>query len=472
MHRTKIVATIGPASHDPAVLKQLFRAGVNVVRLNFSHGTHDEHAQTIRHVRTIADHLELPVAILQDLAGPKIRVGEIAKGTVTLQSEQEFTLTTREVNGDTHRVSVSYPDLPRDIQEGDIVLLNDGALELRVERVQDTDIHCRVTVGGPLSSHKGVNLPSRSVSIPILTEKDRKDLAFGIEHGVDLVAMSFVRSAKDVISVRDLMAAQDTRIPIIAKIEKHEALNNIDEILAHVDGIMIARGDLGVETPIQHIPRTQKMLTTKANRAGKPVITATQMLKSMVSNPRPTRAEVTDVANAILDGSDAIMLSEETAVGEYPVETVRMMTRIIESTEEIFPFRKWTAKFDSPPGDSLTEQEAVAHAACRLAEDTDATAIITCTQFGSTTRHVAKYRPPQPIIAMTPDASTYRRLALVWGAVPALIAPVDRADEMEQQALERALALKLLSQGDTAVITAGLPLHESGTTNLIKLAHG
>lgn len=470
MRRTKIVATIGPASDSEDMLRDLIGAGVNVARLNFSHGSHAEHGRKIQLIRQIAQDLDRPVAILQDLSGPKIRIGSIAAGSVTLNAGQRFVLTSRPVDGDAEVVSVSYKSLPREVHPGNAILLNDGALELSVVETTDTDIVCQVTVGGELSSRKGVTLPSGSVNTPSLTDKDRDDLAFGIQQGVDFVALSFVRSAKDIAAAREVIAARGRDIPLIAKIEKHEALANIDEIIAVADGLMIARGDLGVETPIERIPQAQKMLIRRANQAAIPVITATQMLKSMVSNPRPTRAEVTDIANAILDGSDAVMLSEESAVGDYPLEAVRVMDRVIRSSEESFPFDEWPQRFSRQAPGRASEQQSVASAACRLAGDCAVAAIITCTQSGSTTRQVARYRPFQPILAMTPDEATYRQLALTWGALPLHIGKADSTDEMELQALAESHVRGLVPDGGRVVITAGFPLHQAGTTNLIKLA--
>ncbi|MEZ4389121.1 MAG: pyruvate kinase, partial [Candidatus Krumholzibacteriia bacterium] len=415
MTRTKIVATIGPASADPAVLEALIAAGLSVVRLNFSHGSHPEHAAVIARVRELATRLGKTVAILQDLAGPKIRTGPMAAEGVVLAPGAAFTLTSRDVPGDDREVGLTWPDLPRNVHHGDRLLLADGALELRVESAGDTDILCTVVVGGPLTSHKGINLPERSLSAPILTEKDRADLAFGLAQGVDLVAVSFVRSAHDLESVRALCTRHgQPDMPLIAKIEKHEALANIDAIVAAADGIMVARGDLGVEIPIERVPRAQKLLIGKANRAGKPVITATQMLRSMVDSPRPTRAEATDVANAILDGTDAVMLSEETAMGRYPVEAVKTMQRLASDVESDFPHDQWLRRFLCDGRDCTTE-EAVSQVAVELAEDVGATAIITCTFGGTTARMVAKRRPQPHVLAVTPNAATARRLAVLWG---------------------------------------------------------
>jgi len=467
MRRAKIVCTIGPASHSPGILEDLIQAGMNVARLNFSHGSHELHGRVIDDIRKISKRLGKPVAILQDLAGPKIRTGLIANGPVILKSGQKFCLTAREVDGDSTEVSITYKELPADVLPGDTLLLCDGSIEMEVEETKGEDILCRVIVGGPLDSHKGINLPDRSIQAQILSDKDRKDLAFGLKKGVDYIALSFVRNVEDVRLVRKIIEDSGYNIKLIAKIEKHEALNNIDDIIKEVDGIMVARGDLGVEIPIETVPRVQKRLIRKANQAAKPVITATQMLKSMVDNPRPTRAEVTDVANAILDGSDAIMLSEETAIGKYPVETVKMMSKIAVSIEQSFPFREWISRYRK--GDQLSAPEAVALSACQIAESIRASAIVATTKSGSTTRLVAKYRPMHTILAITPDESTFHRLALVWGANPVLMKQVDTTDDLEKHAVELALKSGFVEEESRIVLIAGVPLYVSGTTNLIKI---
>ena len=468
MNRTKIVCTIGPASRDPELLDRLMQAGMNVARLNFSHGTLDEHAAVIADLRRVAEQLGKPLAILQDIAGPKIRTGPIAAGEVVLAAGAKITLTARDVPGDAEQVGLTYKELPRSVRAGDHLMLADGLLELAVEQVAADDIHCTVLTGGPLTSHKGINLPGRSINAPILTEKDERDLTFGLEQSVDYVALSFVRTAHDIQTVRNLVEKHGSRVALIAKIEKHEALDNIDEIVPLIDGLMVARGDLGVEIPIEQVPRAQKMLIEKANEAAIPVITATQMLVSMVNNPRPTRAEVTDVANAILDGTDAIMLSEETAIGKHPIAAVAVMTKVAADIEEMFPYDEWTRKYEECA--KLSFEEAVAHAACAMADDIGAAAIITCTQSGSTTLNVAKYRPKQMLLAMTPDAETRRRLALVWGAISEVITSEDNALLIERNAITAALQAGHIKPGQPVVITAGIPFHVRGTTNLIKVA--
>jgi pyruvate kinase len=421
---------------------------MSVARLNFSHGSHAEHAAVISELRRLSAELGRPVAILQDLGGPKIRIGQVAGGTVMLEPGSLFTLTRRRVPGSAREVSISYPALPRNVRRGDTLLLGDGAIELRVSRVTPQDIECRVIIGGPLSSRKGINLPSRSLRLPGLTEKDEKDLAFGIRQKVDYIALSFVKSAKDILKAKRLMAARKY------------------EIIPLVEAVMIARGDLGVEIPLESVPRVQKWLIHKSNVSGKPVITATQMLRSMVENPRPTRAEVADVANAVLDGTDAVMLSEETAIGRFPVESVRMMARVVADAEKGFPYADWIRKWWGESGKSLSE--AVAFSACNLAEEIRAAAIISFTQSGLTARLVSKFRPACPILALTPLPETYRRLSLVWGVTPVMATGLKTTDEMIDRAFQAARKSGLAKRGQKVVITAGVPLGVPGKTNLVK----
>ena len=468
MNKTKIICTIGPASRDPEILEQLIEAGMNVCRLNFSHGTHDEHATLIKDIRATAERVGSTVAILQDLAGPKIRTGELAGGPVTLVEGQKFVLTNRDVPGDAHEVGLTYPDLPHNVRSGDTILLADGAMQLVVESSTETDVRCQVLVGGELSDHKGINLPDRSINAPILSEKDEADLQFGLDQGVDFIALSFVRTAHDVQSVKKRIIAAGKDTPLIAKIEKFEALDNIDEIIEASDGIMVARGDLGVEIPLERVPRAQKMLIRKTNAAAKPVITATQMLKSMVDNPRPTRAEVTDVANAILDGTDAIMLSEETAMGAYPVQAVEVMSCVARDVEDVIDYDSWTRRHETDA--TLCFEAAVAHSAVEMADDIDAAAIITCTMSGYTTRLVAKYRPRQVLLSASPSLESTKRMALTFGAVAMIIPTSDQAEELERFAIKAALQNGYVKPGQPVVITAGLPFHEAGTTNMIKVA--
>lgn len=448
------------------MLEKLIQAGMNVCRLNFSHGTHAEHAELIADIRAVAERMNQPVAILQDLSGPKIRTGKMAS-PVTLEAGQVFTLTNRDVPGDQNEVGLTYADLPTTVKSGDVILLADGAMELRAEATTETDVICTVITGGVLSSNKGINLPTRTITAPILSEKDAADLQFGLEHGVDFVALSFVRSAEDVLNVKRLIREFGSDAPLIAKIEKFEALDNIDEIVVAADGIMVARGDLGVEIPIELVPRMQKMLIAKTNAQAKPVITATQMLKSMVESPRPTRAEVTDIANAILDGTDAIMLSEETAMGRYPVEAVEVMRRVAADIETQFDYEGWARKFSSTA--TLSFDDAVAHTSVEMAADIDAAAIITCTMSGSTTRLVAHYRPRQTLLAATPYPKTARRMSLIFGATPILIGEVTTAEDLEAVALREAMAGGHVLPGQPVILTAGLPFHVAGTTNMIKI---
>lgn len=428
--QTKIVCTIGPATSSETDLRALIEAGMNVARLNFAHGDHAQHGAVLARIRALAERLDAPVAVLQDLAGPKVRIGTVADGSITLEAGQPLVLTTDPVEGSTARVSVSYANLPREVEVDDGLLLADGTIQLRVERVTEVDIHCRVLVGGRLGSRKGVNVPSGLSGLPILSEKDLHDLRFGLEQGVDYVGLSFVRSVEDVHAARAHIEALGGHVPVIAKIETQAALDHFDAIADVADGIMIARGDLSLETPFARVPVVQKQLIAKANRRAKPVITATQMLYSMVSSPQPTRAEVADVANAILDGSDAVMLSEETAVGEHPVRAVEVMVAIARETEsDVLPDALPLRAMELP----LNGEEAVVQAACHLGARLRSDVIVTITATGETARFAAKCRTRQPILALTSDRETYRRLALVRGVVPLLLpAPVrDAAEPLE-----------------------------------------
>jgi len=467
MKKTKIIATIGPSSRSPEMLERLIEAGMNVCRLNFSHGTHKEHASVIKDIRRVAKKLGEPIAILQDLCGPKIRTGKMGAGEIILKEGQRFTLTSRDVPGDAKEVGLTYPDLPHNVRNGDIILLADGAMKLKVESSSDTDVNCTVVVGGPLSSGKGINLPARSINAPILSEKDLSDLQFGLKNNVDFVALSFVRTAHDVRTVKKIIKDAGENTPLISKIEKFEAIDNIDEIILESDGIMVARGDLGVEIPIELVPRVQKMLIRKTNEAAKPVITATQMLRSMVDNPMPTRAEVTDVANAIYDGTDGIMLSEETAMGKYPVGAVEVMSHVAEDIETHFDYEGWTTKFEDSKKMSI--KGAIAHSTVKMAEDLEAAAILTCTKSGGTTREVARYRPRQPVLVMTPVEVTARRLALTFGTIPIVIPEVETAEDLEKHSIVQALQNGYVKPGQSVVLTAGIPFGHEGTTNMIKV---
>lgn len=469
---TKIVCTLGPASHEVERLVELIRAGMDVARLNFSHGSHESHREVLRRLRSAAAETGEAIAILQDLSGPKIRIGEIAGGTVELETDQMLVLTTEDVPGTRHRVSTAYKALPRDVVPGNTILLDDGRISLRVESVQDEEVVCTVRNGGPLSSRKGMNLPGVRVSAPSLTDKDLEDLRFGLEEGVDYVALSFVRSPDDIRELRAAILAQvkpGRIVPIIAKIEKGEAIETIDEIIAEADGIMVARGDLGVELPPEDVPLLQKMIVGKCNEAGKPVIIATQMLESMVLNPRPTRAEASDVANAVLDGADAVMLSAETSVGGYPVQAVQTMDNIIRRAESRHSDRLDHAA--GPGEDVLPVVDAVARAACMLARQIEPRAIVTITHSGITALQLARYRPHARIIAVTDREQTLRRLNLVWGVrgllVPNLPYDIDEAYAEVEECLK---AKGLVESGNHVVYTAGLPLGARGYTNSLKVA--
>ncbi len=464
MKKTKIVCTIGPASEKEEILEALIVNGMNVARLNFSHGSHGGHLQKIERIRTLSEKLGRPVAILLDLAGPKIRIGSIPDPGVVLLAGQEFILTSRDIEGSAKAVSLGYKTLPEEVKPADRLLLADGLLEMTVEDIRGEDIFCRVVTGGLLTSHKGINLPTGTIRTSSLTPKDRDDLLFGLSHDVDFVALSFVKTAEDILAVKKIIAESGKDTPVIAKIEKHEALQNIDAILSAADGLMVARGDLGVEIPPEEVPLIQKRLIALANAAGKPVITATQMLRSMVASPRPTRAEAADVANAVLDGTDAVMLSEETASGDYPVEAVIYMSRLAAAAEAGFPFGKYLSM---TPEKEVSE--SVAHASCILASHLDAGAIVVHTQSGMTARHIARFRPRQPILALSPHLKTLRRLALSWGCQPQLTRRLRDTDEMIETAAEAALASGEANIGDVIVITVGHPIGVTGTTNMIRV---
>jgi pyruvate kinase len=465
--KTKIVCTIGPATGSLSAIEELIKAGMNVARLNFSHGTLGEHAGYIRNIRKAASKLKTPVAILQDIAGPKIRTRKLKRKEVQLKEGADFTLTTATVPGDEHSVSVNLPELAENVKRGDVIFLDDGAIKLEVVDTSPDAVRCRVIVGGILGWEKGVNVPGVNLKIPSCTEKDFHDLLFGIEHEVDFVALSFVREAKDMLRVRKFLKKKGADIPLISKIEKWEALENLDKILAASDGLMVARGDLGIEIPLERVPLAQKEIIKKCNHAGKPVITATQMLESMMESPSPTRAEVTDIANSIFDGTDAIMLSGETAIGRYPVEAVQVMMKIALITEAALPYSKMLLD----KGADLEPQtdDAISYAACHTAHQLGAAAIVAFTSSGSTARRVSKYRPGIPILAATPSPKQRRRLLLSWGVYPFEVAePSDVADLLAQGArlsLETGVARK----GDLIVITAGIPIGIAGTTNLLKV---
>jgi pyruvate kinase len=464
--KTKIVCTVGPASESPQILEALIQGGMNVARLNFSHGTHEEHLKKIKTIRQIADRLRRPVTILQDLGGPKIRIGMMKEGGGELKRGKAFYLTNQVLIGDSTQATVTYPTLPSEVRPGDRILLADGTIELQVLESDGKNIRCQVISGGILTSHKGINFPTRTPLASAITEKDQRDLLFGIQQGVDLVSLSYIQKAADIEGVKKILKKESADIPVIAKIERKEALENIDEIILASDGIMVARGDLGLETPIEKIPNVQKRLIRKANDSGKPVITATQMLRSMVDHTQPTRAEVTDVFNAIYDGTDAVMLSEETASGQFPVEAFQMMAKIAQSAEEEFPHPLFLRR---ETGEGMNLQQAITYTASLLAEEVGAKVIVTPTESGSTARWVSKLRPRQPILAMTQHLSTVRELNLSWGVDPVLGPGWKDTDEMLERSKRMPKDLGMAAKGEKIVIIAGVPISIPGTTNLIKV---
>ena len=469
MKKTKIVATIGPASESEEVLRQLFLNGLNVCRLNFSHGSHEEHKKRIDTIKKVREELNLPIAIMLDTKGPEIRLGNFKEGTIELEQGDIFTLTTRDILGDETIVSISYKGLPNDVKEGSIILVDDGLVELEViEIIDNTDIKCRALNGGTLKNHKGVNVPNVEINLPAITQKDIDDILFGIENGVDFIAASFIRKAEDVTEIRRILEENNGHhISIVSKIENQQGVDNLDEIIAFSDGIMVARGDLGVEIEAETMPLVQKEMIRKCNLAGKPVITATQMLDSMIRNPRPTRAEVNDVANAILDGTSAIMLSGETAAGKYPVEAVKTMYKIAVTTEKSL---NYTAILKEKSARAeMTTTHAIGKATCYTAQDLEAAAIITATSSGATSKAISKFRPKAPIIAATTSERVMRKLALEWGVYPVLAPESATTDEVISNSIEAAINSGYVKEGDLVVITAGIPVGLSGSTNLIKV---
>lgn len=465
--KTKIVCTIGPASEDIAVLSELLKAGMNVARLNFSHGTHEEHKRRIENIRLASKETGIPVAIMLDTKGPEIRIGLLEKGEVDLIQGEKITLTTQEVLGNKQRIMVNYKNLPFELEPEKSILLDDGLLELKVEKIEETEIHCIIVNGGKLSDRKKVNVPGVNINLPGLTAKDIDDITLGAQEGLDYIAASFIRSADDVIAIRKVLEGMQTDIAIISKIENQQGVQNLEEIIKVSDGIMVARGDLGVEIPAEEVPIVQKKLIDKCNMAGKPVITATQMLDSMIRNPRPTRAEASDIANAIFDGTDAIMLSGETATGKYPLLAVQTMARIAGRIEESLNWLEMSRKRAAVVASTTTE--AISHATSATSYSLGADAIITATKTGSTARMVSKYRPLVPIIAVTPSPRVYRQLLLVWGVYPLMAAETDTTDSMIDTAVETALQADYIKQGDLVIITAGVPVGIPGSTNLIKV---
>ncbi|MBY3622161.1 pyruvate kinase [Acinetobacter sp. CUI P1] len=469
MRKSKIVCTIGPASESLENIKKLILAGMNVARLNFSHGDFEEHGARIKTIRQASKELNKTVAILLDTKGPEIRTGKLEVEPIELVQDEYLTLTTEEILGTQERISITYSELPNDVQVGSTILIDDGLIGLTVVDIQGTEIKTRIVNGGTIKSKKGVNVPGVNISLPGITEKDTNDILFGIEQDIDFIAASFVRKASDVQEIRELLAKNNaSHIQIISKIENQQGVDNLDEILEASDGLMVARGDLGVEIPAEDVPLAQKLMIQKCNVAGKPVITATQMLDSMQRNPRPTRAEASDVANAIFDGTDAIMLSGETAAGKYPVESVLTMSRIAEKAESALNHREIFMKQQTAQETTVTE--AISQSVAISALDLNAKAILSSTVTGHTARVVSKYRPKAPIIAVTTQERTMRQLSLVWGVTPVFGKVASSTDELLETAIQGGKDSGLVQTGDLVVITAGIPLGRSGSTNLVKVS--
>jgi pyruvate kinase len=468
MRKTKIICTLGPSVDSKDMLKQLMKAGMNVGRMNFSHGTHEDHKKRIDLFKEVRDELGMSVALLLDMKGPKIRIGTFEKGEVTLQEGDSFALLNKDTIGDNTKVSIDYKDLYKDVFKGGRILINDGLVELEIKEVKGKDIHCTVINGGIISNRKGVNVPEVEIRLPAFTEKDIEDIKFGIENDVDFIAASFVRKASDVVEIKKLLekyGGQD--VNVIAKIENRQGIKNIDDIIKVSDGIMVARGDMGVEIPVEEVPIVQKSIIEKCYRTGKPVITATQMLDSMIRNPIPTRAEASDIANAIYDGTSAIMLSGETASGKYPIEALEVMCKIAGKAENSMSYWKRFSGMNYTMASSTTN--AISHATCTTAMDLNASAIITVTHSGRTARMISRFRPACPIIATTVYPKVQRQLALSWGVIPFLVPEVATTDEMFDVGVEKAIESGKVQNGDLVIITAGIPVGVSGTTNLLKV---
>ena len=467
MRKTKIICTLGPSTDKDGVLRELVANGMNVARFNFSHGSHEEHKGRLDNLKAIRAELGKPVAALLDTKGPEIRLKEFKNGVEMLEAGQTFTLTTREVEGTKEICSITYKDLPQDVHEGGTIMLDDGLIKLRITNVTDTDITCEVLNSGKIKTKKGVNVPGVHLSMPYLSQRDRDDIIFGVQQGFDFIAASFVRTAQDVYDIRNLLNEYDSNIRIIAKIENREGVNNIDSILAAADAVMVARGDLGVEIDFTELPGIQKSVIDRSFSFGKPIVTATQMLDSMMVNPRPTRAEISDVANAIYDGTSAIMLSGETAAGAYPVEALKTMSAIAERTENEVHYRD-NRLVDAGNG-QISVSDATAHAACLTAKDVNASAIVTVSESGNTARLLSKYRPAQPIIACVMNEQVQRQLAISWGITPLMMALAHSTDELIEMSTNLAKENGYLHDGELAVVTAGVPVGVSGTTNMIKI---
>lgn len=467
MRKTKIICTIGPATESEEKLTEMMQAGMNVTRFNFSHGSHEEHKKKYARVIKISQALNLPVATLMDTKGPEIRLRDFEGGSAQLTTGQRFTLTTEEVSGTAERASITYKNLLQDIQPGITILIDDGLIEMKVEEMTETDIICRVINGGPVSNHKGVNVPGAKLSMPYISETDREDILFGVEMGYDFIAASFVRCKEDILQIREILDEHKSTMKIIAKIENMQGIENIDEIIEVSDGIMVARGDMGVEVPMEEVPILQKKMIKKAVAQGKHVITATQMLDSMIKNPRPTRAEVTDVANAIYDGTTAIMLSGESAAGQYPIEAIKTMARIAERAEEDIDYRARLQRSKSTENIDITT--AISYATCTTAMDLKAAAIITVTMSGFTAGMISRYKPDCPIIGCSVNPRVCRQLALTWGVSPILMRKEETPEDLFEEAVCAAKKAGLIQAGDTVVLTAGVPLGVSGKTNMIRV---
>lgn len=470
MRRTKIVCTLGPASRKEEVIAQMLKNGMNVARLNFSHGTHEYHKESIEMFRRVRDNMGVPAAVMLDTRGPEIRVGDFEGGSVELKKGNEFTLTTRDIMGNDREVSITYRDLPAQLSEGNRVLIDDGRIMLTVKSCTETDILCTVSDGGIISNHKGVNIPNVHLDMPFLSEADKSDLIFGIENDVDFIAASFVRSGDDVIAMRKFLDYHGGHlVKIISKIENIEGVNNFDDILRYSDGIMVARGDMGVEIAYEKLPGLQKKFIRKCYQSGKMVITATQMLESMIHNATPTRAEITDVANAVFDGTSAIMLSGETAMGDHPARVVKVMAKIANQAEkDAFDMEVYRGiQYDTDMTDTTN---AICDAACTTARDVGASAIIAVTKSGHTARRVSKFRPHEPIVAATPESKTFHQLSLSWGVYPVLALNQSNEESLFVHAVDCAKQIDAVKKGDCVVITAGVPVNTTGNTNLLKVA--
>ena len=467
MRKTKIICTIGPASESEERLRELMLAGMNVARFNFSHGSHEEHKAKFDRVIKVSSELKLPVATLLDTKGPEIRLKDIEGGKTELVSGQKFILTTEEILGNNEKVTITYKGLKDDINVGTTILIDDGLIEMVVDEINETDIICSVVNGGPISNHKGVNIPGAALSMPYISDVDRSDIMFGCDMDFDFLAASFVRCKEDILEVRKIIAEHGSHMKIIAKIENTQGIRNLDEILEAADGIMVARGDMGVEIPMEEVPIVQKQMIKKAEALGKHVITATQMLESMIKNPRPTRAEATDIANAIYDGTTAIMLSGESAAGLYPVEAVKTMAKIAERTEQDIDYNSRLRRRKDI--DNIDTTTAISHATCTTAMDLKAAAIITVTISGFTAGMIARYKPSCPIIACSVSPRTCRQLNLAWGVTPIWIARESTAEDLFDEAVHAAEKEGYIKKGDKVVLTAGVPLGVSGRTNMIRV---